>query len=475
MDFFLPIDFSALKFELYMLFSVLALILLSWICLFITTLRSHVNTPIIKNSSNLIKDKKFSFNQPFVSVIVPARNEEDNIEKCLLSVLNQEYSNFEVVAVDDGSEDQTLEIMKRIKSKQEFSKKLKIISLSTKEEGWTGKTWASQQGYLKSSGDILLFTDADSIFESKYVIGLTVRQMLSEKLDALTGVPYLPLIDFWSKVVMPVWNLYSEIFDHGIADANNPGSRVAFVMGSFFMIRKTAFEAIGTYRSVKDEIQEDRAIGTLLKGSHYRTKMFKVDSLVSALWSRDVASLWHGIRRSVTPAVGEGRSTIMLQQLTLFTMIVLPFFILPYSAVMIYDRSGYSLDPSIVATIPNLISLSSNASSVVPSQHIQNTILNHQIAQDPTNKEELYFESLLLWFDLSLCLLVIAATGIKSVMKYRLVPLYSVLCVIGGLFLIASYVYSTLPLLTGSRMKPIKWRGRQHHVPSHVVKKNKSI
>jgi hypothetical protein len=282
-------------------------------------------------------------------------------------------------------------------------------------------------------------------------------------------------MDFWSKVVMPVWNLYSEIFDHGIADANNPRSRVAFVMGSFFMIRKTVFEAIGTYRSVRDEIQEDRAIGTLLKGSHYRTKMFKVDSLVSALWSRDDSSLWHGIRRSVTPALGEGRSKIILHQLILFAMIALPFFLLLYTAVMIYGRSDYSLAPSIVATNPNMISISSNASSISQPQHIQNPILNHQIAQNPANKEESYLESLLLWFDLSLCLLVTSATGIKSVMKYRLVPLYSVLCLIGGLFLIASYAYSTLPLLTGSRMKPIKWRGRQHHVPSHVVKKNKSI
>jgi cellulose synthase/poly-beta-1,6-N-acetylglucosamine synthase-like glycosyltransferase len=169
--------------------------------------------------------------------------------------------------------------MKCIKSKQEFSKKLRIISLSSKEDGWTGKTWASQHGYLNSRGDILLFTDADSFFESKYVIGLTLRQMLSEKLDALTGVPYLPLIDFWSKVVMPVWNLYSEIFDHGIADANDHRSRVAFVMGSFFMIRKTVFEEIGTYRSVRNEIQEDRSIGILLKENTFAQRCLKLTAL----------------------------------------------------------------------------------------------------------------------------------------------------------------------------------------------------
>src|SRR3712207_6639547 len=172
---------------------------------------------------------------------------------------------------------------------------------------------------------------------------MTVRQMLSDKLDALTGVPYLPVLDFWSKVVMPVWNLYSVIFDRGIVDANNPESRVAFVMGSFFMIRKAVFESIGTYRSVKDEIQEDRAIGALLKRSHYRMKMFKVDSLVSALWSRGVSSLWHGIRRSLAPAVIEDKLAVISQQLILFATIAIPFLLLPFNAIMLYSSSDHSL------------------------------------------------------------------------------------------------------------------------------------
>jgi chlorobactene glucosyltransferase len=471
---FLPLDFSSSRYELYMVLAALVLVLLSWVWLFIKSFHSHINTPIIRNSSNTIDNKKFRFNQPFVSVIVPARNEEDNIGKCLLSILMQEYPNFEVVAIDDDSDDRTLKIMQDIASKQAFDKKLKVVSLSTKPDGWTGKTWASQQGYMNSHGNILLFTDADSLFESKYTIELTVRQMLSDKLDALTGVPYLPLIDFWSKVVMPVWNLYSEIFDRGIADANDPQSRVAFVMGSFFMIKRVVFEAIDTYKSVKDEIQEDRAIGNLLKTSQYRTKMFKVDSLVSALWSRDISSLWHGIRRAVTPAAVEDKSAIISQQLILFTMIALPFLLLPYNAAMLYGRSGYILSPSIVAPIPNIIPTPPQSSSVAQQHHIQNSNLNLQVALNLTKKEESFLESTLLWFDLSLCFLVIAATGIKGVMKYRLVPLYAVLCFVGGLFLIASYTYSTLPLLTGFSMKPIRWRGRPHHVPSHYDEKNKT-
>jgi chlorobactene glucosyltransferase len=473
---FLLIDFfSSLSFEAYMLVAALSLMLVSWVYLFIKALRSHVKTPVITNMSS-ITDNKHRFNQPFVSVIIPARNEEDNIEKCLLSVLMQEYTNFEVVAVDDNSEDKTLQIMKYIKSKQEFSEKLKIISLPAKPDEWMGKTWASQQGYMNSGGDILLFTDADSLFESRYAIELTVKQILLDKLDALTGVPYSPLIDFWSKVVMPVWNLYSEIFGQGIAEANDPESRVAFLMGSFFMVKKAVFEEIGTFRSVRDEIQEDRALGTLLKRSHYRMKIFKIDSLISALWSRDVSSLWHGIRRTVTPTVIEDKSAVISQQLILLAMIILPFSLLPYNAaVMLYgSSSGYTQASSTVAAIDSRGQIFPDALSAAQQQHIQNSVLPYQVSLNPTNKgEEPYLECTLFWFNLSLCLLIIAATGIKGIMRYRLVPLYSVLCFIGALFLIASYAYTTFPLLTRINMKSIQWRGRSLNGLMHYNKKRK--
>ncbi|HKI07967.1 MAG TPA: glycosyltransferase, partial [Nitrososphaeraceae archaeon] len=137
---------------------------------------------------------------PFVSIIVPARNEEENIEKCLLSLILQDYPSFEIIAVNDNSTDGTLAIMKKIESSSSHETRLKIISLYDKPEGWGGKTWASQQGYMQSQGDILLFTDADSYYKSKDAIALTVMQMLQDKLDVLTGMPYLALQDSWSRI-----------------------------------------------------------------------------------------------------------------------------------------------------------------------------------------------------------------------------------------------------------------------------------
>lgn len=442
---------SGLSFELSMLLAAVSLIVICWIYLIARALHSYVNTPVIRESAN----DKFAFHLPFVSIIVPARNEQDGIEKCLLSLLTQNYPNYEVIAVDDNSTDRTLDILKKMGSEPAFNGRLRVVSAADKPADWTGKTWASQQGYLNSRGKLLLFTDADSCFESQNAIALTVNKMLSENLDVLTGVPYLPPKDFWSKTVMPVWNLYSEVFDHGIADMNNAKSKVAFVMGSFFLIKRSIFEEIGTYDSVRQEIQEDRAIGLLLKSKQYKIKMFKIDSLVSALWSRDLYTLWHGIRRTVAPLAIKQKSTIVSHQLILFVMIVLPFLLLPYSAML---SSNAVLQLASVINLP--------FSPPVTYQHLQNLL---------AQPLSLNLNLILFLLDSSLCLLIIIVTSVKGIVKYRLVPIYSILCFVAASFLIISYAYSTIPFLIGGNGKPIPWKGRAHDpVLRHNETKRKS-
>jgi chlorobactene glucosyltransferase len=271
------------------------------------------NVPLPYSSNNCInniKDKKAGNvnpikyklnNLPFVSIIVPARNEEEHIERCLLSLLSQEYPYFEIIAIDDSSTDGTLKIMHDIKDKTNKKKKiglptdkLKIISLKDKPENWTGKTWASQQGYLQSKGNVLLFTDADTNYVRRDVILQTVLYMQKHGLDVLTGV-FSPekLSNFWSKIMIPLWDSVSVLPGVGSPDVNNPKSKIAYVMGSYFLIKRKVFVDIGTFNSVCQEIQEDKALVILIKKSGYKIKLVKLNETMYTIWADDLITLWH--------------------------------------------------------------------------------------------------------------------------------------------------------------------------------------
>jgi chlorobactene glucosyltransferase len=184
--------------SLLFLSTLFAIINLSWMILFVISIRSYFQTPSM-TLKKTCPTYQVSRHFPFVSIIVPARNEQDNIERCILSLLAQDYPSFEIIVVDDNSTDKTLRIVQDIKNRviglREDSSlplhRLKIITVTEKPEKWTGKTWASEQAYLQSAGNVLLFTDADTYYMRKDVISKAVSYMQKENLDVLTGLPLI--------------------------------------------------------------------------------------------------------------------------------------------------------------------------------------------------------------------------------------------------------------------------------------------
>ena len=469
-----------------LIFVILITIITSWSYLFSISIRSHLLTPTITRKKRYgstkyhypifkHKTKLQHFDDsvsragtevttlPFVSVIIPARNEQEHIENCLLSTLSQDYPNFEVIAVDDNSADNTWKIMKYVQYTEEQSKsnaasrgRLKIISLNEKPDKWTGKTWASEQGYLKSQGDILLFTDADACFASKDTISLAVSQMQKENLDVLTGVPWLQLQDFWSKVVMPVWMLFTEVFDTGMADLNSPKSGVEYVMGSFFMIKREVFEALGTYESVSHAIQEDAAMGALIKKVGYHLKIFKIDDIVWALFSRDLLTLWQGIRRTLTPVAMKSRLRLLAHLFILSFMALLPFVLLPYTLLLFTAGNSYNNNNNFLGH---------------SSPFLLHTIMITLYSLPYSFEKVTTTATMLLPFlNIVCCLIIVIASAIKAVKKYHLkLPIFCMLAPIGAAFLAVAYIYHMVSLLR-TQVKSVPWRGR-----TYVYKKDKLV
>lgn len=264
---------------------------------------------------------------PRVDIIVPARNEERFIGNCLESILNQDYPNYSIIAIDDSSTDGTAQIIKDYAGK---SRKLVFVEAGPKPDGWAGKNWACYQGYLKSDADLLLFTDADSEY-SKSLVSLAVSRLISEGLDALTLIPRIISIDPWTKITLPFLSTFLHS-RYSPLRVNDPAHGIGYFFGSFYIIKRNVYEAIGTHSDVRNELVEDGALGSRVKKSGFKLKMFRGEHLISALWARDFSTLWNGLGRLIIPLYAISKFKAIGIFLFSFFLFLVPFLALPYSA-----------------------------------------------------------------------------------------------------------------------------------------------
>ncbi len=320
-----------------------------WVIFFRSAVRSIMGSPKLKSyqfkrkqEDNNRKEERQSRDErmqklPAVSVVLPARNEQDNIQKCLNSLVQQDYQNYEIIAVNDCSTDATGEILHKLAASN-LQRKIIIVNLEYKSAGWVGKNWACFQGYKRSSGQVLLFTDADTI-HAPDTISLAVRHMVDEKLDALTARPRITSDNTWTKIVLPLVWMVSHIA-YSALKVNNPKSKTGFVFGGFYLITREAYESLGTHQSVKGEIAEDLAIGEKLKLGKYRLRMFLGEENIQASWASDSESLHSAIQRTIISAFRKQPVLTCAYAALQGVMLIFPWVVLlPYSVYWFFLSS----------------------------------------------------------------------------------------------------------------------------------------
>jgi len=368
---------------------------------------------------------------PFISIIVPARNESQNIKRCITSLLKQDYPYFEIIMVDDNSSDNTVTIVKKIieslkdcnaKEKENIHKKIKIITLKNKPKEWTGKTWAAQKGFLASKGDLLLFTDADTYYAKDNVLSQSLKYMRAEQLDVLTGsfTPE-PLHNLFSKIAVPIWDFVSILFGVGSPEVNNPKSHIAYLMGGFFLIKRHVFLKIGTFERVHDEIQEDKALGIIIKKSGFNLKLVKLKEMVYTTWADDMITLWHGIGRTMVPLVMKNKLKVIANLMIVLFSAFVPVVSLPFLFFKTIDNFGMMVNDGI---------------------SIDLDILSF------------------IFMSLS-CTILVYFFFLKG-REYKMSALYSVMSPFAACFIILSCLHSIIPLLIHGNSRPIMWQGRPY-------------
>lgn len=193
---------------------------------------------------------------PRVSVIVPARNESGSIETVIRSVLGSTYPDLELIVVDDRSTDDTADQVARL---AKSDPRLRLVAGEELPPGWYGKPWACRQGYQAATGDVLVFTDADTRHEPA-LLAHAVGALHQESADLVTIAPRQRCVTFWERVIMPqIWVLLGLRFH---PDTVNRARRERDVIanGQFVCVRRTSYEAVGTHAAVRGEVAEDLAL-----------------------------------------------------------------------------------------------------------------------------------------------------------------------------------------------------------------------
>jgi chlorobactene glucosyltransferase len=233
-------------------------------------------------------------NAPLISICIPARNEENNIRKCVEAALAQDYPRVEVIVLDDRSTDKTLNQLQEIAARDP---RLIPIPGSDLPEGWAGKPHALYQAAAAAHGEWLCFVDADTFLKPQALSSCYIKA-LETKADLFTVMTEQVLGSFWEKVVMP---LVMTALSVGFSPRkiNDPNRRDAVANGQFILIKRGVYDAIGGHAKVKDQIVEDKAISELVKWNGYRLVVADGMQLVRTRMYTSLPAMWEGWTKNI--------------------------------------------------------------------------------------------------------------------------------------------------------------------------------
>ena len=281
---------------------------------------------------------------PFLSIVVPARDEERSIEACVRSLLAQEWLDFEVIVVDDRSIDATPAILERLACED---RRLRLVRGEALPAGWVGKPWALVQGERVARGEWLLFTDADSVHEPRgnasalwFVTRLGV--------DAMTLGTGQFLGSFWERAMLPSI-LGLILFASGtIGELNDPARPDrALANGQYILVSRAAYDALGGHAALRGEIVEDVEFAKRLKADgRFRMLIAGGDRIASVRMYRSFAEIWSGFTKNVYIGA-QGNLVVLALGCAFMAMLsIVP----PALAVRSLSRRRYALAFEALAT-----------------------------------------------------------------------------------------------------------------------------
>ena len=233
---------------------------------------------------------------PRVSIIVPARNEEEAIEQALRSLLALDYDNYEVIAVNDRSTDRTGEIMEQVAKNSGSTPALRVVHHEELPPGWLGKTHAMWTAANYATGDWLLFTDADVIFKPA-----SLRRALayaeSEPADHVVLFPRM-IMKRPGEYMMIAFFQTMFMFGHRPWKVADPSTDDHMGVGAFNLVRRRVYDAVGTYQALRMEVLDDMKLGKVVKKAGFAQRNVFGGDLISIRWARGAMGIVNNLTKN---------------------------------------------------------------------------------------------------------------------------------------------------------------------------------
>jgi glycosyltransferase involved in cell wall biosynthesis len=234
--------------------------------------------------------------EPRVSIIVPARNEEEDIRETLVRLLALDYSNYEVIAVNDRSTDRTGAIIDDVAASSEAHGLLKAIHIPDLPSGWLGKTHAMWTSAQQATGAWLLFTDADVQFKPD-ALRRAVAYAETERADHVVLFPRM-IMKRPSERMMIAFFQALFVFGHRPWKVADPRARDHMGVGAFNMVRRSVYDAVGTYRALRMEVLDDMKLGKVIKNAGFAQRNVFGEDLISLYWARGAFGMVNNLTKN---------------------------------------------------------------------------------------------------------------------------------------------------------------------------------
>jgi len=285
--------------------------------------------------------------KPLVSVLIPARNEAENIGRALYTITQQTYRNIEIIVLDDHSDDRTAEIVRKVAN---IEPRLRLIKGKPLPDGWTGKNWACHQLAREANGEQLLFVDAD-VQLAPEAISSGLARIEQNKLDMLSVFPTQIMQSLSERLVVPMmnWILLSFLPLRFVSDSPNP--KFVAANGQFILLSREIYSVIGGHDAVKGKIVEDMELARKIKNNGNKIMTLLGGELISCRMYDNLVDAANGFTKNFYAGFNIPQWLFILFIAVLAVVYLVPFIAVLENGLFIYPITLIILNRLFISII----------------------------------------------------------------------------------------------------------------------------